>query len=114
MQRGAIGGTRDRSGGAFRQHWHYTACWWRYFWQPAKMYPTSSGLPKSAQASEMALLYFSFSRGDNFALSNSSTPTLTYWESTNPRKTCCFVVKRLPIATSARVALSSRVSGGKA
>src|ERR1039458_288571 len=68
------------------------------------MYPTSSGLPKSAQASEIALLYLSFSKGDNFSPSNSSTPTLTYWESTNPRKTCCFVLKCVPIATLARVA----------
>jgi hypothetical protein len=36
----------------------------------------------------MALLYLSFSTGDGFSRSSSCTPTLTYWESTNSRKTC--------------------------
>src|ERR1035441_5350523 len=88
--------------------------WYRYFWKPAKMYPISSGLPRSATASAMALWYFSFSKGDSFARSNSSTPTLTYWASTNPRNTCCFALKWALTATLARVALSSRVSVGRA
>ena len=62
----------------------------------------------------MALWYLSFSKGDNFPRSNSATPTLTYCDSTNPRKTRCFVLKRVPIASLARVARSSRVSAGKA
>jgi len=46
----------------------------------------------------------------SFSRSNSSTPTLTYWESTKPGKTCCLGLKRVPMAILARVALSSRIN----
>jgi len=54
------------------------------------MWPISSGLPKSATPSAIvALLYLSFNKGASLSRSNSSTPTLTYCESTKLRKTCC-------------------------